>query len=167
MNCSTRDGHSGEYPARKQPAHLPVARLGFRSVVVFVTVCAESRKPIFTTEAVHHVLLSAWRRADAWSVGRYTIMPDHIHLFCAPATPDYPALGRWIQFWKALTSRQWPVPHQQPVWQRDHWDRQLRCGESYAAKWTYVRENPVRKHLVETADAWPYQGEMNVLWWHE
>src|SRR5256885_6005252 len=29
-------------------------------------------------------ILNAWKTADHWLVGRYVIMPDHIHLFCAP-----------------------------------------------------------------------------------
>ena len=50
-------------------------------------------------------------------------------------------------------------------WHADHWDRRMRNGESYEEKWTYVRDNPVRHHLVERVEEWPYQGEMNVLGW--
>ena len=32
----------------------------------------------------------------------------------------------------------------------------LRDAESYAQKWQYVRENPVRQGLVERAEDWPY-----------
>jgi hypothetical protein len=55
------------------------------------------------------------------------------------------------------------IPSQE--WQTDHWDTRLRSGESYDAKWEYVRNNPVRAGLVKTADEWPYQGELNVLPW--
>lgn len=152
---------------RKRPAHFPVVNSGFRSKIVFLTVCAENRKSIFATSESYRALLTAWRKADAWAVGRYAIMPDHIHLFCMPAVAEHPPLARWVQYWKSLASRQWPSPEQQPIWQRDHWDRQLRCGESYAEKWAYVRDNPVRKGLVVNAETWPYQGEENVLWWHD
>ena len=30
----------------------------------------------------------------------------------------------------------------------------------YVDKWNYVRENPVRAGLVETAESWPYAGEI-------
>jgi len=33
---------------------------------------------------VHDLLCSVWREATAWLVGRYVIMPDHVHLFAAP-----------------------------------------------------------------------------------
>jgi len=50
-------------------------------------------------------------------------------------------------------------------WQRKGWDSRLRRSESYAEKWAYVRENPVRKGLVKPPDDWPYQGRLNVLPW--
>ena len=37
----------------------------------------------------------------------------------------------------------------------------------YTAKWEYVRSNPVRHgHVVNSGD-WPYQGELNILEWHD
>ncbi|MCX7914880.1 MAG: hypothetical protein N3A53_01065, partial [Verrucomicrobiae bacterium] len=53
------------------------------------------------------------------------------------------------------------------IWQRDFWDTQLRRGESYSAKWEYVRQNPMRAGLVAKAAHWPYQGELNILEWHD
>jgi REP element-mobilizing transposase RayT len=53
------------------------------------------------------------------------------------------------------------------VWQDGCWDTQLRKGENYGEKWQYVRNNPVRKGLVNSPDDWPWQGEIHVLEWHE
>ncbi len=53
------------------------------------------------------------------------------------------------------------------VWQYSQWDVQLRQGESYAAKWEYVRCNPVRHDLVKAPEDWPWAGEMETLAWHE
>lgn len=74
-------------------------------------------------------------------------------------------LKRWVQYWKSLASRDWPSPADQPIWQVDFWDTQLRRGESYESKWEYVRQNPVRHGLCRHPDEWPYQGELNVLAW--
>jgi len=41
----------------------------------------------------------------------------------------------------------------------------LRRGQSYDEKWDYVVDNPLRAGLVERAQDWPYQGELNVLSW--
>jgi hypothetical protein len=42
-------------------------------------------------------------------------------------------------------------------------DHLIRSSESYAEKWEYVRENPVRAGLVTSADDWPWQGEIEYL----
>jgi len=39
-------------------------------------------------------------------------------------------------------------------------DHLLRNNESYAQKWEYVRENPVRAGLVHCSEDWSYQGEI-------
>lgn len=50
-----------------------------------------------------------------------------------------------------------------PIWQVDTFDHILRSAESYAEKWNYVRENPVRAALVAKSDDWPWQGEIQRL----
>ena len=50
-----------------------------------------------------------------------------------------------------------------PIWQRSFFDHVLRNDESYAQKWNYVRENPVRAGLVTKADDWPYSGEIVII----
>jgi hypothetical protein len=50
-----------------------------------------------------------------------------------------------------------------PHWQHGFFDHVIRRGESYAQKWEYVRENPLRRELVKNLDAWPWQGEIVTL----
>jgi serpin B len=45
-------------------------------------------------------------------------------------------------------------------WQPGFHDHLLRSDESYAAKWDYVFQNPVRAGLVSHAEDWPYAGEI-------
>jgi REP element-mobilizing transposase RayT len=90
-------------------------------------------------------------------------MPDHIHFFCAPGEIPQPSLETWMRKWKARASRVWPDATEQPIWQRGHWDRQLRDREHYDERWEYVRQNPVRAGLCESADEWPWQGELERL----
>ena len=161
------DGHDEARPSRKAPAHHPVCEVFNRATIVFVTVCAKNRQSLFGSSKAHDLLVNVWREAGAWLVGRYVIMPDHIHLFCSPGKPDYPALAKWVQYWKSLASRRWPQPCPNPLWQKSFWDTQLRRGESYAEKWNYVRNNPVRDGLCVTPEEWPWQGELNVLMWHD
>jgi REP element-mobilizing transposase RayT len=147
---------------RKQPIHwLP--QPDHPSPIIFLTCCTKARRACLDRDVVHTTLLRAWKGADRWRVGRYVIMPDHLHLFCAPM-PDANALDRWIAYWKSLATR---ALGEDPgsLWQREFWDHQLRRGDSYEGKWEYVRDNPVRAGLVSRSEDWPYQGEVNPLEW--
>ncbi len=45
------------------------------------------------------------------------------------------------------------------------WHHRILDAAHYAEKWHYVRENPVRRGLVEQGDAWPHQGRVHALRW--
>ncbi len=151
-------------PEREHPIHLAPLEAHNRSIIIFVTTCTAKRRQILASACAHKTIVTAWCAASRWLVGRYVIMPDHIHLFCAPNGLDAPSLERWMRFWKSLVTRSMGEPSG-VLWQCHHWDRQLRSGESYGDKWEYVRSNPVRHGYVAAADDWPYQGELNVLRW--
>jgi putative transposase len=153
-------------PARNRPVHRPVFETHNRSVIVFLTVCSKDRRPILATAETHQTLRTAWACASHWLVGRYVVMPDHIHLFCAPNVMPAKPLGNWVRFWKATVSKAHSAV-EGTFWQTDFWDTQLRGHESYASKWEYVRNNPVRAGLVARTEDWPHQGEMNLLHWHD
>ena len=133
----------------------------------FVTVCTADRCPILNQAAVMDILLCEWRAAHlrhGWLVGRYVVMPDHVHFFCAPAPAvDAKPLAIFIARWKEWTSKQMRACNGvvAPVWQKQFFDHLLRSRESYADKWAYVRANPVRAGLVESAEQWPYAGHVD------
>jgi len=154
-------------PERRYPSHRTWRRNHNRSVIVFATVCTKGRRRLLATPEVHDLLVAAWTRADSWRVGRYVVMPDHLHLFASPRDFESPDLRRWVAYWKSLVTKEWSGGGGQPLWQRDVWDRQLRRGDSYSAKWEYVRENPKRHGLVGSSEDWPYQGTLNELVWHD
>jgi len=151
-------------PYRRHPTHLPPLEFHNRSIIIFVTACTVGRRKILASDLAHEAILEVWRAASAWLVGRYVILPDHIHLFCAPNGLEAPSLERWMRFWKSIVTRSLGEKGG-ALWQRHHFDRQLRSGESYGDKWEYVRNNPVRHGYVANPDEWPYQGELNELRW--
>lgn len=153
----------GKHP-RRHPMHLPPSEKFNRSIIIFVTVCTAKRRKVLASPNAHAAVLSAWNSAARWLVGRYVMMPDHIHFFCAPNEFEGPSLERWMRYWKSLVTRKLSEPSGS-FWQRDHWDRQLRRGESYDGKWEYVRSNPVRHGFVSAEKDWPYQGILNELRW--
>lgn len=149
------------YP--RLPPRLP--RLFPNNPVFFVTLCTYRRRRVLATDAVHTSLIQFAERAyddRNIAVGRYVIMPDHVHLFVTG--PDDLDLGRWIGALKQILAK--AVMSEQarkPFWQRGFFDHVLRSEESYGQKWNYVRDNPIRARLVEKADDWPYAGELIVI----
>jgi REP element-mobilizing transposase RayT len=130
-----------------------------------VTICTKYRKPILANELSLDLLTDVWKRSTDWQVGRFVIMPDHIHLFCAPNNYPPESLKPWISWWKSVVSRNWPRSEDIPIWQKNYWDRQLRSCDSYAEKWNYIRMNPVRAGLVKDPNHWPFKGELSRLPW--
>lgn len=154
----------GDHPAHKHPIHLSPLEAHNRSIIVYVTACTAKRRKVLACPAMHEAIVAAWSKASTWLVGRYVVLFDHIHFFCAPNGIDAPSLERWMRFWK---SRVTAIIGKRggELWQRDHWDRQLRRGQSYDEKWEYVRHNPVRHGYVNDPDDWPYQGVLHELRW--
>ena len=130
--------------------------------VFFVTCCTYRRRKLLASDPVHTAFLSFATHAYSQhniAVGCYVIMPDHLHLFVCG--PDDFALGRWVAMLKQHLGKQIQGERStSPIWQRGFFDHLLRNDESYAKKWKYVRENPVRAGLVESPDDWLYSGEI-------
>jgi putative transposase len=138
-----------------------------RSRIIFLTACVRDRRPLLARSEIHRLLVATWRSANDWMVGRYILMPDHLHLFCAPAGLTSAPLDAWVRFWKSRSSKAWPHVEEKPVWQQGFWDRQLRSGESYGEKWNYVVNNPVRAGLCTSSDRWQFQGEIAEFRFHD
>jgi putative transposase len=114
-------------------------------------------------ERAHQLIRRSWTLCGDYSVGRYVIMPEHIHAFIGESSLAKYRLENWVAAWKSFVSRRWPNLYEKPIWQRSFWDRQIRTGDQYDQKWLYVRNNPVRHGLVEDPDEWPFQGAINIL----
>src|SRR5688572_19591476 len=55
-----------------------------QTTIVLLNVCTHQRTPWLAQRVVHEALKQVWGEALAWLVGRYTPMPDHLYLLCAP-----------------------------------------------------------------------------------
>ena len=75
-------------PQRAHPAH-GVKFFTSSPTIVFVTVCTKDRKRWLASAEYHDLLRKVWSGARAWLVGRYVLMPDHAHFFCAPGEPEF------------------------------------------------------------------------------
>ena len=146
---------------RKRPAH-GILYVDGQPTIIFDTVCTKDRIPWLANDEVHELFRSVWTNATGWLLGRYVVMPDHIHFFAAAVDPQI-SYENWIKYWKSQFTKQHNTPSHR--WQTDHWDRRMRTELAYEEKWLYVLDNPVRKGLVTHAADWPYQGEIHELRW--
>ena len=120
-----------------------------QSTIVFVTACSRKRKPVLDNPIFHAALIDSWREASSWLVGFYLIMPDHVHLFCAPSDESH-EIETWVTFWKRFLRRRLKTAEQ--LFQAHSFHHRFRQNESYSEKWNYVRMNPVRAGLVTDPD---------------
>ena len=130
--------------------------------VYFVTFCTRNRQTIPDLQKAQMALEKYAQRGieDFGSaLGRYVIMPDHIHLFVS-GDVDF-VLSNWVAGLKRAISKALQVSGE--FWQPTFFDHVLRSEESYSEKWEYVCQNPVRAGLVKESDDWPYQGEPVVI----
>jgi putative transposase len=164
-----------KFPQRQNPASGVHDQLG-QSNIVLLTIAAEDRRPWLDNETTHQLLRQTWSKAQAWLVGDFLLMPDHLHLFCAPRDLSV-TIETWIAYWK----REFSLKHKrlagtlappaqrsaQPTmkFQSRGWHHRLRDGESYSEKWRYVQENPYRKGLVQRIEDWPFKGRIFDLIW--
>ena len=137
----------------RRPPRLDEIFQRFDPPVYFVTFCTHRRRQILASNRTHSVFVDFARRAADFNVavGRYVIMPDHVHLFvCGDEQFD---LGRWIAALKQMLTKAngWSKEIGQ-VWQEGFFDHVLRSDESMNAKWEYILQNPVRAGLVKEAE---------------
>jgi REP element-mobilizing transposase RayT len=157
--------------------HKHLRRLGRiwqDSPIYFITICTKNRRAVLVKDHVAGILIEEWRAAHkrhGWTVGRYVIMPDHVHFFCRPQL-GATKLSEFIRAWKSWTSRRIQAlggPRSATaatatvLWQREFFDHVLRSTESYSEKWNYVFDNPVRAGLVSVSQDWKNAGEIEML----
>jgi REP element-mobilizing transposase RayT len=131
----------------------------------FLTACVAQRTPLLASPTAHEILRAEWQTSatrHGWQIGRYVVMPDHVHFFACPL-PTAKPLSAFLHAWKQWTAKRIlaALDHPAPLWQPRTFDHVLRQRDSYAEKWTYVEQNPVRAGLVAIPAAWPYAGRIH------
>ena len=167
-------------PATDDPVHKHLRRLErvwVDSPIYFITTCTFERRAILSSSDIAAILVQEWRTAHqrhGWAIGRYVIMPDHVHFFCRADLSPSP-LQTFMQKWKQWTSKRIGreiavagigdpgLKERSTLWQEEFFDHVLRSSESYSQKWEYVKENPVRAGFVNKSDDWPFHGEIESL----
>jgi putative transposase len=154
MNTNKHSIYHRAKPAPGVRVHLD------RPTIVFITVCTKDRQKWLACDEAHQFLTAVWRKADAWLVGDYVLMPDHLHLFAAARDLRFP-IETWIQYWKSQFTKS--HNHSAWTWQSSAFHHRLRNDENYSEKWLYVQQNPIRAGLASATNEWPFQGKIHDL----
>jgi len=157
---------------KDKPRRLDLLFQRSTAPVYFVTFNTHTCASLLATPELHEAFVEYCRRAADFRVcmGRYVLMPDHIHLFVCFGVGCVTTLSEWMKGLKRELDRvllsigrrpaRRPGQKLSSFWQPGFRDRLLRSNEGYAAKWDYVFQNPVRAGLVSRVEDWPYAGEI-------
>lgn len=123
----------------------------------FITASAFMKKNLLQSERMANLfieLLYSYREQQKYLLHEFVVMPNHFHLLITPVV----TLERAMQFIKGGFSfqakRRFGLTCE--IWQTSFYDHRVRDGEEYERFRKYVRENPVRRELVEKAEDWPF-----------
>jgi REP element-mobilizing transposase RayT len=121
---------------------------------LFVTFCTGARA-LLPEHARDLVLAHCLREADS-RIHLYAMvaMPDHVHLLFQPLRDEHGwafPLVDILQCMKGATAHgiNKLLHRSGPVWEEESFDHVLRSDESLREKVEYIRQNPVRRRLVE------------------
>jgi len=139
-----------------------MGRLSHRTApgfIYFVTTKAWQSQPVFQVRENAEILvgcLAHYRDQGFYLLHEFVVMPNHIHLILTPAVDA--SLEKAMQLIKGRSSHD---IHQQrgcksPIWQSGFHEESIRNVEDYSRKVEYIRMNPVRAHLVEMPESWPF-----------
>ncbi len=155
-----------ELPRRKHLKHPETLLLDYHTSIFFITMTTYQRRKVFADPLVADEVIECLMQCNemhGWAIGRFVIMPDHIHFFAVPVK-DAKALSGFIRdFKKWMHKKSVEAGYEGKLWQNEFFDRLLRRNESYHDKWKCMLDNPVRTGLCERAEDWPYQGEISLF----
>jgi REP-associated tyrosine transposase len=137
----------GKYAYRRR---LPHYQKDDRAV--FVTFCCsfdplpESARSIVLRHCLHD-------RGTKAAIHAVVVMPDHVHILLTPLRDLEGNLYSLVEILQGIKgasahSLNRALGRAGPAWQEESFDHVLRSDESFAEKVEYIRQNPVRRGLV-------------------
>lgn len=121
-----------------------------------ITSATWGRRSLFSREPWARLLIDTLYhyRGTAYLLHEFVIMPDHIHVLLTPKT----SLEKAMQFIKGGFSyrAKKELGSNMEVWQKGFSDHRIRDFADYLHHVSYIRENPVRKHLCGRAEEFAY-----------
>ena len=128
---------------------------------MLVTFCKSSKEPFLPhvrAVILEHCLFDNGKKIELHAA---VVMPEHVHLLFTPLhdLEGWPfSLAQILKALKGTSARSVNRAMRVlgPVWQEESFDHVLGSDESMAEKIEYIRQNPVRRGLVKTPEAYPW-----------
>jgi putative transposase len=133
--------------------------------VYFITIVTAERRKVFLDAQLAEATVQCLRRLRErmnFLVYVYCLMPDHLHALVGLGTSGR-ALGDVCGAFKSLSTRAYWQWHEGKLWQRQFYDHVIRNEEDFSETMEYIKQNPVRRRLVESWEQWPYTGRVDFL----
>ena len=95
---------------------------------------------------IHDAIVQADSDYEGFSVKKFVVMPNHVHVLVAVETHGTNAtLGRFVGYIKTRATRAAKLKGVAPVsWQRGYYEHIIRDENDYALTWRYIDENPAK-----------------------
>ena len=125
----------------------------------FITSVTSGRKSIFQSARLASLLIDVLkenRDRARFLLHEFVVMPDHFHILLTPE--ESAPLEKAVQYikggfsFRAKRELDWRAE----VWQPSFTNHRIRDAQDYERHRLYIRENPVKRFLVEKAEMYPY-----------
>ena len=132
---------------------------------VHVTVCTENKERILGSEVNARIVANELLKTAkdlGFNILCYCLMPDHLHVIVSPGESTL-SLSKFLNIFKGRTTAIFRERKDlKKIWQRSAFDHVIRTEENLKGIIEYIRNNPVRKGIVENADDYPYSESFDV-----
>lgn len=130
-----------------------------------VTICTDNKGKVFNSEANAKIVISELLKTAKdlrFRILCYCLMPDHLHVILCPGESTLP-LSKFLNIFKGRTTGVFKDKENlRKIWQRSAFDHVIRTEENLKGVIEYIRNNPVRKGIVENAGDYPYSESFDV-----
>jgi putative transposase len=125
----------------------------------FITTKCWENRALFQVPENAEILVECmlrYRNQGSFLLHEFVVMPNHLHLMLTPASDT--SIEKAMQFIKGGSSHEIHRRRELKlqVWQSGFHEETVRDSNDFWNKTSYIHMNPVRAHLVERPEAWPF-----------
>jgi len=131
---------------------------------IHVTICTDNKEKIFNSEANAKIVINELLKTGrelGFQILCYCLMPDHLHIVLSPGDSTL-SLSKFLNIFKGRTTAVFRGKEGlKKLWQRSAFDHVIRADEDLRAIVEYIRNNPVRKGIIEKVGEYSYSQQFD------